>query len=1219
MVMIKLKLFSLNSFITFLLFISFFIQTNQKPLSKIDYFYSFKLIDGKIVAVSQNGIHFYEKDFKIENRNKRIPFKRLNVDTNKTIAITQYSENDDGYLLILISNILYIFDKNENKIISITLNYKINGSNYSLIPNKKNNNILYFLISYIDKSVFILDNCRYNLIAKKLSIDKKKYYIEYSDLRGGPKCIFMSPQLSLLNINNDILTCFYSTNRDIFSISFDIENNLKEIKSLKYNTQIPEIYDSNIYLNIVSNENNEKALIYIIFDGKPFWLTFDFINKFSDIYQEQLDYNLASDYYKHKMFYSNETNEFIIISSILDCKQLIMIFNNNFHLKSKGIISYNNNNCNIYNYYYLIYDKNNYKMIFKGGYIKSFSDIKFFYNNKKRKLNENYLGDIKCQTSTEESARYSLCTSCNNAQNYYPAEFSKNNLIANGFVECYNSKTKPINTYFDSTENKYKLCYETCHTCERGGTPEENNCLTCASNHIKKPGYPDSTNCVTECSYSYYYTQYGYYRCSNSSNCPDEANLYIRELKKCTNDCSKEEKYKFQYSGECLEKCPENTSPNNNKICTDTSIESCAKSESEIDLHTFLNGGGVDSNAKNYAKEFKYTTKHISIFYNNVYSIIIYKDTNCIDELSIDMPKIDFGNCYIKIQNSIEPKEKIVIALIERSLGKSKTTSYSFYHPETGEKLDSENICKDEEIVVKKNIISQLNNSDTSVDIDSAIYLTQQNIDIFNLSNEFYTDICYHFESPNGKDVPFQDRVHYYYPNLTLCELGCVTQGINFTTMESICQCKINDFMSNDFVSENAFVKETLGEIASLITSSNLLVLTCYKNVFQVEFLLKCTGGFIIIGIFAFELLLTAIFFISDMGNIRQYLYNLTQYYAIYINKDNFQNIDKYINLFGNSKKKSAPPIKRLRRKSAKNVKVKKKYDIGNNIKSKLRKNGTQKNLSKFGNQQMPTKGASILSSGKNVQQKVKIRNALLKSKKKCGNIIIEDYLKPDLNDMEYDDAIKYDERSFCEFFIERLKEKQIIMDTFYHKEKIRPMSIKILLLLLNFDLYFVINGLFFNEEYIIKIYNSENEHFFSYFSRSFNNFVYATLVGIIITIIISCIFIDEGKIKRILLREKEDIMQLKYEITMNVKSIKKRYTIFIILCLFITLISWYYVSCFNYVYPGVKQEWIKSSVTIIVIMQILSLLIILLEAILRNISFQCKSEKVYKVKQFIS
>ena len=49
------------------------------------------------------------------------------------------------------------------------------------------------------------------------------------------------------------------------------------------------------------------------------------------------------------------------------------------------------------------------------------------------------------------------------------------------------------------------------------------------------------------------------------------------------------------------------------------------------------------------------------------------------------------------------------------------------------------------------------------------------------------------------------------------------------------------------------------------------------------------------------------------------------------------------------------------------------------------------------------------------------------------------------------------------------------------------------------------------------------------------------------------------------------------------------------------------------------KNEWIKSSFTIMIIMQILSILIALLQAILRDISFSCKSEKVYKMNQFLS
>jgi hypothetical protein len=265
---------------------------------------------------------------------------------------------------------------------------------------------------------------------------------------------------------------------------------------------------------------------------------------------------------------------------------------------------------------------------------------------------------------------------------------------------------------------------------------------------------------------------------------------------------------------------------------------------------------------------------------------------------------------------------------------------------------------------------------------------------------------------------------------------------------------------------------------------------------------------------------------------------------------------------------------------------------------------------------------ATILSNNENTEEMKKRKDsALLKAKINCGNIDIEDYLKPDLDNLDYDDAIKLDQRNFFEFLIFRLKQKQIIMEVFFYKENLKPMSIKVILLLLNINLYFVINGLFFNETYIGKIYNAndDEENFFSYLSRSFNNFIYGTLVSFIINVIIDCIFIEEKKIKRIFLREKDDELRLKYEISINVSSIKKRYIGFIFICLFICIISWYYLICFNYVYPGVKFEWIKSSFTIIIIMQTISVLVRVLEAILRSISFQCKSEKIYKVKQLIA
>ena len=234
-------------------------------------------------------------------------------------------------------------------------------------------------------------------------------------------------------------------------------------------------------------------------------------------------------------------------------------------------------------------------------------------------------------------------------------------------------------------------------------------------------------------------------------------------------------------------------------------------------------------------------------------------------------------------------------------------------------------------------------------------------------------------------------------------------------------------------------------------------------------------------------------------------------------------------------------------------------------------------------------------------------------------DIDIEEYLKPDLDDMEYDDAIIFDKRTFCEFYWNRLKDKQLIISLFNY-EFLRPVTMKILLLLLNIDLYFVVNGLFYNEEYISNLFHStEEETFFSFLERSLERLLYATIVGAIVEGIIGFIFIEEKKVKKLFIREKENIAKLKYEIFKLIKSIKKRFYIFIILSFIIIIISWYYVNCFNNVYPGVKIEWIKSSIAIVIIVQLIPVITAFLEALLRQIGLKCKSEKIFELRKYFS
>ena len=233
----------------------------------------------------------------------------------------------------------------------------------------------------------------------------------------------------------------------------------------------------------------------------------------------------------------------------------------------------------------------------------------------------------------------------------------------------------------------------------------------------------------------------------------------------------------------------------------------------------------------------------------------------------------------------------------------------------------------------------------------------------------------------------------------------------------------------------------------------------------------------------------------------------------------------------------------------------------------------------------------------------------------------VEEYLETSPDEMEYDDAIKKDDRTFCEYFKENLKEKQIIANTFIAEDPIKSRAIKIILFNLNLILYFVINGLFISEDYISELYyiNEEDENFFSFLPRSVERLIYTTLVSIIIGYITSFFFLEENKIKGIFKRDMENRMILKENINNLIKELKTRYISFIIVVFVISLLSLYYLLCFNYVYPKTQIEWIKSSIAIIIVIQILSVLKILLEAIIRFLSFACESEKLFQFGKIFS
>ena len=1228
------------------------------------------LLNKNIFIIHKSGVDIYDSSLTKKIKNI-ITFSNDEIKGNNDIyAKNIISKNDEKtfeYITCIINDKIYIFNSEGEKLYNSENKISLlKENNYILIPIKIINNNYYYMIGYINENKnniqILFFKFEINSFQNILLYDKPMFNYNVNDNIFNIKYKLLTCQLMKNSSNKEKIFCFYNIQNFLDYTYFEIDNyEFSIINPKKNKIELPKDLSEIESINSVKNIDNSKMFIFLnSISGKGYIFSYS-IN--SNTFSKNIEFiSNCNTAFGTKFSFFREINQFLFTCLNENNNLLnIVIFNNNFEYLNNYSIKYFN-----YNYGYSIvysYLKKNYIIISD----KQYQEINFILdknseqesiiadkigpnkNIKLRKTEEtNNCGNLKkCLTCSEESLAKNLCIKCSNG--YYPinSNYFHSQSNAHSYVDCYELDKIPKNYYFDNNTNSYEPCYYTCSSCKFGGDGNVNNCTKCAKDYTEEPENPGSTNCVVSCKNFYYYTSYGQYKCSSNPQCPEEKNLLIREKKKCVDSCKDDgDKYKYQYSGECLEQCPPDTT-DENFICKVKSKEVCSKSFSQFDLYDFLKEGGVEKIAKTYAKEFSYTDKHISLFKNEVYSIMLYKSSECIIELQLSMPEIDFGSCYIKVQEKYDIHDSLLVAIIDKTSSKKSNpiTSYSFYHPITGEKLDSESACKEEVIVVKENIKSLLN--DSVQDMNSIIFLTEQNIDVFNKSSGFYRDLCYHYESPCDKDVALRDRLLIYYPNITLCDSGCNNAGVNLTSMTAICECKYKEMTDDDEDDNSNLYQSAVNEVFNIFNQINIEVMACYKDLFDYDYFISCTGGLIILCLIFVQFINCIIYYFISFFSIQKYMYNMTENYLLYLNKSPMYK--PYLNKLNDEEKKSqkenCPPKKNNRSgdvninifnfHSNKNQNVKiKKID---NIKKKIK---TQEGLEDKNNSKLALYNKNLYKKKKekeksNSSVKVKLEKSKsllsLKNEKSNTNSLVntsnvpknlsffDNYLSTHLNDMLFNDALLKDKRLFFEYFCDKLKKKQVILELFLVDDPIKPKTLKLLLLILDLEVCFVINGMFINEDYISKLFHStKEENFISFLPRSINRSFYTIIASIIISYIVGCFFVQERRLKSIFKYERNNVYAIKYEVCLVMKEMKWRYNIFILLTAVISAFSWYYISCFNNVYPHMKIEWIKSSIFIILLVHILSILVTLAETLLRFISFEIKSEKMYKASLWL-
>ena len=369
---------------------------------------------------------------------------------------------------------------------------------------------------------------------------------------------------------------------------------------------------------------------------------------------------------------------------------------------------------------------------------------------------------LKCYKQYENNN--TNCLECNTEQGYYP-------LSGKDSAYCYNNITIEKGYYLDKIKSEYiwKKCYEKCETCNSLGNSTNMNCLTCKINLLNNQTYKP---------YNFKITENG----NCVEGCPD--GFFLTYSGDCTIECSNGT-YQFLHNHTCLYSCPHNYELNpEKKICVIKTFD-----------HTTTSS---EFKSKIMDNILEYVNSSKTINGSDFLAVVLTSDDmDPKEQLKKGISAVDLGNCpeIIKKHYNISKDESLIILNMEskknitkqneenndNSLNIGKNNQIEIYDF-SGRKLDL-SVCK-ENIKIMKYIKDV-----EELDIDSAMSLSGQGIDVFNANDSFFNDLCHRYDNVDGKDIIINDRRKDIYQNVSFCQDGCKYKGMDYELMIANCIC----------------------------------------------------------------------------------------------------------------------------------------------------------------------------------------------------------------------------------------------------------------------------------------------------------------------------------------------------------------------------------------------------------------------------------------------
>ena len=223
-------------------------------------------------------------------------------------------------------------------------------------------------------------------------------------------------------------------------------------------------------------------------------------------------------------------------------------------------------------------------------------------------------------------------------------------------------------------------------------------------------------------------------------------------------------------------------------------------------------------------------------------------------------------------------------------------------------------------------------------------------------------------------------------------------------------------------------------------------------------------------------------------------------------------------------------------------------------------------------------------------------------------------YTPEELNDMDFEEALREDKRNYYRIFISYLLTEHIIFNTFCTDIYLELRPIKLSFLIFGYEINFFLNALFYTDSYISDTYHNDGVlDFFSSLPKS----IYSFLVTIVISGLLKMLSNSKKQLNKII-KERQDKTEYLTKMEKELQKFKKKIILYFIIVFILGFLFAYYVSAFCAVYQNSQTFWLIGCLESLALDFVTPFIICLALSILRYIGLKKRRKCPYNSAKYL-